>query len=78
MADSDAQPADDPSRLRVALALGSGGARGYAHIGVIHELRDRKLIDAKERIRATDRLMTSSTGNRSDPVGSDWPWRLLI
>jgi NTE family protein len=27
--------------VRVALALGSGGARGYAHIGVIHELRDR-------------------------------------
>jgi NTE family protein len=26
---------------RVALALGSGGARGYAHIGVIHELRER-------------------------------------
>ncbi|MGI9125256.1 MAG: patatin-like phospholipase family protein [Mycobacterium sp.] len=26
---------------RVALALGSGGARGYAHIGVIHELQDR-------------------------------------
>ena len=26
---------------RVALALGSGGARGYAHIGVISELRDR-------------------------------------
>ena len=26
---------------RVALALGSGGARGYAHIGVIGELRDR-------------------------------------
>jgi len=26
---------------RVALALGSGGARGYAHIGVIEELRDR-------------------------------------
>lgn len=26
---------------RVALALGSGGARGYAHIGVIDELRDR-------------------------------------
>jgi NTE family protein len=25
----------------VALALGSGGARGYAHIGVIHELHDR-------------------------------------
>src|SRR5271156_4143417 len=41
MADSDAQPADDSSQPRVALALGSGGARGYAHIGVIHELRDR-------------------------------------
>ncbi len=27
--------------LRVALALGSGGARGYAHIGVIDELHDR-------------------------------------
>ncbi len=26
---------------RAALALGSGGARGYAHIGVIHELIDR-------------------------------------
>jgi NTE family protein len=40
MADSDAPPADD-SRPRVALALGSGGARGYAHIGVIDELHDR-------------------------------------
>ncbi|MBP2450563.1 patatin-like phospholipase family protein [Mycolicibacterium lutetiense] len=27
--------------MRVALALGSGGARGYAHIGVIHELQSR-------------------------------------
>src|SRR3954449_12390900 len=27
--------------MRVALSLGSGGARGYAHIGVINELRDR-------------------------------------
>ncbi|MCV7180131.1 patatin-like phospholipase family protein, partial [Mycolicibacterium sphagni] len=27
--------------MRVALALGSGGARGYAHIGVIHELLER-------------------------------------
>src|SRR6201997_1959310 len=26
---------------RMALALGSGGARGYAHIGVIAELQDR-------------------------------------
>jgi NTE family protein len=25
----------------VALALGSGGARGYAHIGVIEVLRER-------------------------------------
>lgn len=29
------------SGRRVALALGSGGARGYAHIGVIQELEDR-------------------------------------
>ena len=27
--------------MRVALVLGSGGARGYAHIGVVNELRDR-------------------------------------
>jgi NTE family protein len=27
--------------VRIALALGSGGARGYAHIGVINELRER-------------------------------------
>ncbi|WP_433672709.1 patatin-like phospholipase family protein [Nocardia sp. CA-136227] len=30
-----------PTGKRVALALGSGGARGYAHIGVIAELRER-------------------------------------
>jgi NTE family protein len=41
MADSAAQPAGDSSQPRVALALGSGGARGYVHIGVIHELHDR-------------------------------------
>jgi len=29
------------SPTRVALALGSGGARGYAHIGVIEALRAR-------------------------------------
>ncbi|WAJ44170.1 patatin-like phospholipase family protein [Mycobacterium sp. Aquia_216] len=29
------------SRSRVAVALGSGGARGYAHIGVIEALRSR-------------------------------------
>ncbi|MCW2773348.1 MAG: Patatin [Nocardioides sp.] len=27
--------------LRVALALGSGGARGYAHIGAVEEIRAR-------------------------------------
>src|SRR5512143_936011 len=31
----------DMDGKRVALALGSGGARGYAHIGVITELLDR-------------------------------------
>jgi NTE family protein len=52
MTDSDTSPAadsgrqqpqraDDAPRPRVALALGSGGARGYAHIGVIDELHDR-------------------------------------
>jgi NTE family protein len=30
-----------PTDKRVTLALGSGGARGYAHIGVIAELEDR-------------------------------------
>lgn len=30
-----------PEPRRVALALGSGGARGYAHIGVIEELEER-------------------------------------
>jgi NTE family protein len=27
--------------MRIALVLGSGGARGYAHIGVIDELKAR-------------------------------------
>jgi NTE family protein len=40
MTDPDLTPEPQPGR-RVALALGSGGARGYAHIGVIHELEDR-------------------------------------
>jgi NTE family protein len=30
-----------PSRPRVALALGGGGARGYAHIGILEVLRER-------------------------------------
>jgi NTE family protein len=37
----DTRRAADSSPPRVALSLGSGGARGYAHIGVIHELHDR-------------------------------------
>jgi NTE family protein len=40
MTEPDMLPAT-AARPRVALALGSGGARGYAHIGVIDELRDR-------------------------------------
>jgi NTE family protein len=40
MTDAEIAPDPEPGR-RVALALGSGGARGYAHIGVIHELQDR-------------------------------------
>jgi NTE family protein len=40
-AQPDTRRTSDSSPPRVALALGSGGARGYAHIGVIHELRDR-------------------------------------
>ena len=27
--------------MRIALALGSGGARGYAHIGVLQEVKER-------------------------------------
>jgi NTE family protein len=46
MTDADITPERGPGLLdaprpKVALALGSGGARGYAHIGVIHELHDR-------------------------------------
>lgn len=37
----DAPAPRRPPPTRVALALGSGGARGYAHIGVIEALRDR-------------------------------------
>ena len=33
--------ADNPRDKTVALVLGSGGARGYAHIGVIEELEAR-------------------------------------
>ncbi len=48
------------SPTRVALALGSGGARGYAHIGVIEALhgaglrhrRDRRLIDGRDGRRS--------------------------
>ena len=30
-----------PAPLTISLVLGSGGARGYAHIGVIEELEAR-------------------------------------
>ncbi|HEY1133838.1 MAG TPA: patatin-like phospholipase family protein [Nocardioides sp.] len=36
-----AVPAPGRRRTRVALALGSGGARGYAHLGALRELRAR-------------------------------------
>lgn len=35
------EAASEPRATRVALALGSGGARGYAHIGVIEVLLER-------------------------------------
>jgi NTE family protein len=38
---TDAAGAHRSPPNRVALALGSGGARGYAHIGVINELHER-------------------------------------
>ena len=38
---ADALTQGTMATMRVALCLGSGGARGYAHIGVINELRDR-------------------------------------
>jgi NTE family protein len=41
VADSGARRHRHNGLMRVALALGSGGARGYAHIGVIEELRER-------------------------------------
>ena len=31
----------DELMARVAVVLGSGGARGYAHLGAVEELRDR-------------------------------------
>ncbi|MGB0099098.1 MAG: patatin-like phospholipase family protein [Nocardioides sp.] len=34
-------PSSPQTPLRVAMALGSGGARGYAHIGAIEEVRAR-------------------------------------
>ncbi|MEU6585779.1 hypothetical protein [Nocardia sp. NPDC046763] len=42
---------------RVKLALGSGGARGYAHIGVIAELRER--TDVAQR--AIDLMLAALT-----------------
>ncbi|SEL92872.1 patatin-like phospholipase family protein [Halomonas daqiaonensis] len=38
---SQQEEAESPQGKRVALVLGSGGARGYAHIGVIEELEAR-------------------------------------
>lgn len=37
------RPANRPGPTRVALVLGSGGARGYAHIGAIQEIEARGL-----------------------------------
>lgn len=37
----DEHPCGPPERRRVALTLGSGGARGYAHIGAIEVLNER-------------------------------------
>ena len=36
-----------PDNLRIALVLGSGAARGWAHIGVIRELEDGRLCSLR-------------------------------
>ena len=36
-----------PARPRVGLALGSGSARGWAHIGIIQALEERGLLDGE-------------------------------
>src|SRR5208283_3180533 len=39
--------ADDgrsPTRVKIGLALGSGAARGWAHIGVLRELADHGIV----------------------------------
>ena len=44
--------------MRFALVLGSGGARGYAHIGVIDELKERVPIWKKETTPQGDSWVT--------------------
>ncbi len=61
--------------MRFALVLGSGGARGYAHIGVINELKDRghdivaisgasigALVGGLEAAGALDKFTSWATG----------------
>ena len=47
--------------MRVASSLGSGGARGYAHIGVINELRERGHQIVGTMWRSTTALLDTAT-----------------
>jgi NTE family protein len=51
---------------RVALALGSGGARGYAHIGVTDELRHR----GYDIVGIAGSSMGALVGGLQEPAGS--------
>ena len=49
--------------MRVAVCLGSGGARGYAHIGVINELHDRGHEIVGISASSLDNLLPRATRN---------------
>ena len=68
---------------RVAIALGSGGARGYAHIGVLNELRDRgyevieRAIMPDELGKAAEVFLTG-TAAEVTPVGEIGPYKFTV
>ena len=65
--------APHPSGPRVGLALGSGSARGWAHLGVLHALKERGIrpaVVAGAAVGALGAAAYASDQRREPPRGS--------
>ncbi|MCX7513313.1 patatin-like phospholipase family protein [Frateuria hangzhouensis] len=76
MSHSDPVPATDAPRQTIALALGAGGAKGLAHIGVIEELERQGYVIGAIAGSSMGALIGGIYAMGKLPVYRDWVCKL--